>query len=334
MLNSAGIYEATIAGGQFFLLAGLYLSFTAMRDYPSSRTRLLLATACWALAGASRTLNLAHAVFLTLMVVIWFATRGGTTRLTQKAMWPSLILFVPLTLTVFALGWYNWARFGSAFETGGRYTLTFHNLARSDAVEFSTSFVPPSLWIYGLNPIETQWRFPFLRPTIGRVPNFLHLPESSNYHTDEIAGLLYTAPFALLSLVALARTFSLARELHIRRARSTYEHTERALLWISSSLIVSVFLSLSVVLLLYDVRMRFLSEFSPSLMVLAALGLWQGYRVAQGKAASRYAYVAGVSAFAIAGIVIGVLVTFGGHNSWFQHYNPQLLKQLVRFFAR
>jgi hypothetical protein len=60
LLNRPAIYEASIAGGQFFLMAGLFFAFTAIAQPPPSSWKLVLSSLCWVLAMTSRaTLTLA-----------------------------------------------------------------------------------------------------------------------------------------------------------------------------------------------------------------------------------------------------------------------------------
>ncbi len=79
MLSNGRIYDATIAAGQFFLVGGLYFSYKGIHSSPAARGTLMLAATSWALAGASRTMLLLPAGFLTLMLIGWEATHGGTT---------------------------------------------------------------------------------------------------------------------------------------------------------------------------------------------------------------------------------------------------------------
>ncbi|HEX8990165.1 MAG TPA: hypothetical protein VF784_00675 [Anaerolineales bacterium] len=333
MLNRAAIYEATIAGGQFFLIGGLYLAYTALEREPASYGRLLLAVVFWAIAAASRTLMLIPAAFLTIMVILWLATSGGR-------MWPviprlprQLALAFPLVLGTAAVGWYNWARFGSVFETGLRYTLTFENLHRSYGETFSAYYALPSLWMFLFNLFNVQAKFPFLVATFGRSPAFLYLHSVDLYHAEDITGLLFCVPFALFAVVAIWNAARSLWQTYVRPHAGTGDHRSQLLLWISLSLAGSGLLTLAAIALYFNITMRFLAEFLPSLMPLAVLGVWQAYLPLQGKLRQRRAYVIFVIALGLLTIVVSLLLAFSESHGTVQHYNPHLMRQLIRLFG-
>ncbi len=120
IVNRAMVYEAAIAGGQFFLLLGLYATIRAM-DSQRKSTWLFLSGLAWGAAVNSRA-NYALAVFWFVMLITIFLLF----RLKKPSAWikPLLFLFLPLLLSAFGFGWYNYTRFGSILETGHRYQLT------------------------------------------------------------------------------------------------------------------------------------------------------------------------------------------------------------------
>ncbi len=334
MLSNAGIYEATISGGQFFLIGGLYFAWTGVKTQPFSQARLLAAAVFWALASASRLTALVPAGFLTFMLLAWAMTNGGQTRPILKTIPRILILAAPLTVAVVALGLYNWARFGSVFESGLRYTLGFHNLDRSYAESFSATYALPGMWMYLFHPFATQSRFPFVLATSGKSPSFLYLGETNIYHSAEVAGLLFSVPFVLFSVVSFATAVASLAARHFKRADPTDDDRGKRLRWVSACLIGSTILSFGVVLLYFDVRMRFLADFVPSLMLLSILGAFQGFRWMRGKAAGRWLFMLGTVALATASVSLGLLLGMAENFGWFRKYNPHLIKQLMLFFAR
>ncbi len=206
MLSNGRIYDATIAAGQFFLVGGLYFAYAGIQRSPAARGRLMLAATFWALAGASRTMILLPAGFLTLMLLGWEATRGGNTGPSLKAVRGALILALPLTITALALGWYNWARFGSVLETGLRYTLTYRDLNRFYDEAFSVNYLLPSLWVFLVHPFQTLSSFPFISATYGASPSFLYLNPVTLYHAEAITGILFSVPFVLFSTISAVNT--------------------------------------------------------------------------------------------------------------------------------
>ena len=71
MLGTAAIYEATILGGQFFLVGGLYFAISAFEGQSTSLYKPLLAVTFWMLAAGTRTILLVPAVSSTLIILLW-----------------------------------------------------------------------------------------------------------------------------------------------------------------------------------------------------------------------------------------------------------------------
>ncbi len=333
MLNRAAIYEATIAGGQFFLIGGLYFAYTGVTREPASLGRLLLAGIFWAFAASSRTLMLIPAAFLTFMMILWRATSGGRSKPALSGLPRHLILAVPLVLGTAAVAWYNWARFGSVFETGLRYTLTFENLDKFYSESFSAYYALPSLWMFLFNPFQIQAKFPFLVATFGRSPAFLYLNKPGLYHAEDITGLVLSATFILFSLVAIGGAVRMARDRYLRRRTGTEDCRSQRLLWISLSLAGSGLLTFAAIILYFNITMRFLAEFLPSLVPLAVLGTWQGYRQIERKGWQRQFYSGVVIAVGLISILVSLLLAFSESHGTVQHYNPHLMRQLIRFFG-
>ncbi len=333
MLGRAAIYEATIAGGQFFLIVGLYFAYSAIEKPAVSHSRLFIAALFWAFAAGSRTIILIPAAFLTLLICVWTLRNNGKTKQLLKAAPKLLTLGLPLVFGSLSIGWYNWSRFGSVFETGLRYTLTFHNLDKFYGESFSLFYVLPSLWIYLFNPIEIQARFPFVLATYGHFPSFLSLSKPNIYHSDQITGLAFCVPFILFSVVSVVNAVSLISQRLIKRHPTTDEGKGEALLWISICLAGSGFLTFAAILFYFNITMRFLAEFIPSLMLLSILGVWQGYHLLQRKPLGRHIYVFFTLYLAVVTILVSLLLAMSENYNRFQHYNPHLMKQLIQLFS-
>ncbi len=211
-------------------------------------------------------------------------------------------------LTLLALGWYNWARFGSVLETGLRYILNFRDLNRSIAEAFSIYHFLPSLWMFLFQPFQTLSSFPFIAATYGTSPSFLYLGPVNLYHAEAITGLLFSVPFGLFSAVAAANT--LRALFGRRRLPGIYaDDANRRLLWLSLGLAGAAVLPFLVVLFYYTVAIRFIAEFLPSLMLLAVLGLWQGYVLLEGKSARRLVYTSSAIVLGALTVAISLLLT-------------------------
>ena len=143
MLSQPEIYEASIISGQFFLIGGLFFAFMALDDGPSpSAWKLALAGVVLSLAIASRLTLVLPALFIIAMIVIWIVRDYFRTRDIAKAWKPLTALAVPLIAGALLLGWYNWARFGSIFESGLRYQLSGIDYRNHFKDIFSLSYTP------------------------------------------------------------------------------------------------------------------------------------------------------------------------------------------------
>jgi hypothetical protein len=202
MLNRPEVYEAAIAAGQFFLLAGLYLGYTAFARKELPVWRLALASASWGLAVGSRSSQAVPVVFLLLVAV--FALAAARNRLGQVARFRGALvaLVIPVLGSALGLLWYNWARFDSAFESGYRYQLTLLQMPKHYDQLFAAAYIPPNLANYLMNPFTRGPGFPILRPQYGNeFADAAGVPDI--YFAEAVTGLIYTFPFMVLALVPL-----------------------------------------------------------------------------------------------------------------------------------
>ncbi len=332
MLTHGAIYEATIAGGQFFLIAGLYIAYSSLETGKYSTPKLLLAGILWAFAAWSRTINIIPAGFLTFMVMLWWILKEHKGRDNLYHVLPKLlILALPLLLGIIGISWYNWARFGSISETGLRYTLTFTNLNETTARPFSASYLVSNLGMYLFTPAKMQRAFPFVLPLTGQVPPFLS-SFVSEHHTEELTGLLVCAPFSILAIFSIIKAGSLFSRTFNKKSIKSTGTEDGLLLWILVSLIGITLLSFSILLLYFNVTMRFFAEFMPGLVILSAVGFWQGSIWLQKNAFVQKLYIIFSLLLVVSSILISLLLAITGYYNSFQRMNPHLFKLLSQFF--
>ncbi|HUF40256.1 MAG TPA: hypothetical protein VMN57_17165, partial [Anaerolineales bacterium] len=87
LFTRPNVYEAAIAGGQFFLMGGLFFAFTAFTREPVSGRRLALAGLLWGLAANTRV-NLVLAIACAGLLVslrIWFVASARSQPFRQTA---------------------------------------------------------------------------------------------------------------------------------------------------------------------------------------------------------------------------------------------------------
>ncbi len=333
MLSRPAIYEAAIAAGQFFLIGGLYFAYSALDRGTPSRPRLLMAGVLWALAAGSRLPTILPAAFLILATFVWLVGTNGAKNKIREAARNLLTLGLPVGLGILCLGWYNWARFGSVFETGLRYALTYTNLDKFHSESFSLSYVLPNLWFFLLNPISIRSTFPFMALTYGRSPSFLDVSGSHIYHLEEIAGLMFVAPFVLFSIVPVIKTISWASMKYAGKPSAEESSQDRLLLWLSACLIGSSILSFATLLVYFYVAMRLLADFVPSLVLLSALGVLEGYHYLHEGSRGPHLYASSAIILASLSIAASTVLTIASNYNRFQHLNPHLFRSILRFFT-
>jgi hypothetical protein len=333
LLGRAAVYEATILGGQFFLIGGLYFAYCAVEKPHTAWPNMILPAVFWALAAGSRTTALVPAAFLTLMAVAWVLGNGGHLKTVLVAAKPTVLIASPLLLSLAIFAWYNWARFGSVLETGVRYTLTFQNLNKFHAEVFSASYALPSLWMYLFTGFGLTNKFPYILIGNGQSPSFLFPGQSSLYHSEQVSGLLLSAPIVLISGISLVYTASMLwAGYHKTHMPSTDQQRRDRLLWISVSLWGTALLAFAAILFVDVVQIRFMAEFVPSLMLVCALGTWQGYQLLESRPLGRTLFVVCVVCLGLMSIGPGLLMAVSADYKQFQLYNRGLMRHLILFF--
>lgn len=329
-LNRPAIYEAAIAAGQFFLIGGIYWAITAF-DKPQGITgRLSLAGVFWVLAVGSRATLLGAAIFLpaTLMWIILkrrLSDASGRTILSS-----TLHLLLPLLLGAALLAWYNHMRFGSFFETGHRYVLTYANLHRDYDQAFSSKYLLSNLYNYALNPYRTLPVFPFIKPRWG-----VALRATAFYYTEQVTGILPSIPYVIFSLMLIA----LLIQRWWRRWYSESSYANHAILsrresflqWIVIALTGAILLSLLPTLFFYSPSMRYLADWIPMVIILATLGIWEISRSFKGFW-SILIWLA-IAAAAWLSIRTGILLSISGSELRFEKLNPELFQLLSRWLT-
>jgi hypothetical protein len=294
--DHARVYEAAIAGGQFFLISGLLMAFTALTRPSISNWRLVLSGLLWALAIGSRHILVVPLGLIIILTAFWLL-RIKTDFVTKIAQLLSLGLL--LILGGGSLGWYNWVRFGSISETGFSYALAGVDLQEHSSELFSVSYIIQNLYNYLLNPPHFMSAFPFvsmLKGSKNLTLPFYTGPEF--YYAQPMTGLLYLFPFAVFAVVPLIVLLS-----KLFKGNSTKDNNHRLLSWIALNLSSSFFVTFSLLMIFFWAGIRYMGDFLPGLSILSVLGFWQGYQFTIHKSLTKNLYtlsgsiLAGVSIF-------------------------------------
>jgi len=286
--DHARVYEAAIVGGQLFLIGGSFLTFSAITRSNVSNSRLVFAGLSWVLAVGTRHI-LAVPIGIMVMLTVFWLLRA---RMPLNNKIATVISFgLPLVLGAVALGWYNWARFGSIVETGFSYALASVDLKAHANEIFSSSYIFQNLFNYLLNPPGIMSKFPYIFIIDGNknpILSFYSVPEF--YQAEPTTGMLYMFPFAVFSIISLLSPFI---NIFKRNSVKTINPSDDAsfLAWIELNLGVSFVITFGLFTLFFWISIRYLGDFIPSLITLSILGFWRGYELLSHKPLAQNMYV-------------------------------------------
>ena len=332
ILTLARVYEAASTGGQFFFLAGLYFVVAALDGESISAGRFFIAGVLWALAIGSRMTLIVPVGFVILMVVFWFFRTYRQTKLISKVIGPFVSLCLPIIFGLILLGWYDWARFGSIFETGLYYQLAGPFLQLYSHVLFSPIYLLPNLYDYLLVRPKTLKTFPYLKSGLGTGASkfpFLSLPRV--YYANNLTGILPSTPFILFAVIPMV--FLLLRKKSVGN-QADRENDTYSFNWLMISLAGSFLFGFAPLVMFFWVDARYTLDFMPSLILLGIVGFWQGYRFMTDKPGLRKLYVAAGIMLMVISLVMSILLAFAENAAQFQQFNSVLWNHLIRFFPR
>jgi hypothetical protein len=273
--DAARIYEASIAGGQFFMISGLWMALTALiRFNLTSNWRLATAAIFWALAIGTRQSLAAPIGFIALHVGYRLA-KSKHGLLTKMGNLISLGL--PLTLGLLCLGWYNWARFGSITETGLYYQLAEPYIRSFYDKLFSPAYLIQNLYNYLLNPPELTPGFPFVFMAKGSInPALPHYVLPEFYNAQPITGMIFIFPFMAFAVTPLLRLLS--DQFKDKRLKIMSNDLDQLPLnWVVFTLGGACLIALFLLMGFFWAGMRYAEDFMPVLTIISILGFWQGY---------------------------------------------------------
>jgi hypothetical protein len=329
LMNSPWVYEAAIAGGQFFLLGGLLAALPSFVGGSASPSRLLLAGACWGLALGTRASLLPAIALLVLWVLFVGDRRRGRATMPQRRR---ALVLIPIAAAVAALGAYNTARFGSPFDLGHRYQLTTINLHDPASPSVSLANLPANLQNYLVNPVRTLPVFPFVKPVWGSGYVWaLHAYAPEGYYSRQVSGLLLTAPFVWFAGWGL---WEVGRALWPfgRKITNAMPSPPSRMVPLIGVLIALAGLSAAVVTTYVVASMRYLADFAPALFLLASVSFWRLYQAAESAGARRALALTGLGS-AAASVAFGLLLGVTSYHARFEVLNPALFERITRWLA-
>lgn len=321
LLTDGRVYETAIAGGQCFFLAGLYFLLTSLAQEPPPAWRLVAVGICWALAVGTRITQVLPVGFMGVMLVFFAIRTYLQTRSFSKAVYPLVMVGMPLALGMIALGWYNLARFGNVFETGFSYALTTPNLQKYRDVLFSPLYILPNVYNYLAAPPKVSAVFPFLQAVRGKgdlLFPFIELPKV--YYTRSMTGILYSTPFVGFAILALASIFLLRSG----KGEGDAKEDPYLLKWILLSLLGSFLIAFALDVSFFWVEIRYSADFTPPLVLLSIMGFWLGCRSLVLRPRLYKVFVtAGISLLLIS-VISSNLLLFSNQAAVYQKLFPEL----------
>lgn len=326
-LVTPDIYNAALMAGQCFFLLGFYTAFDAVAGQPP-RWKLLLTGLFWTAAVASRITQVLPVGLMVMLISARMVLPSRTDRSKTERLRSLLPLYVPLVVGAVALGWYDWTRFGSVFETGYKYALTGKvPMQGPHAAVFSPAYVVQNLYNYLLFPPRLRPAFPYFRQAVGLTTSVIpSIPLPRLYGAQQITGLLCSAPFVFFAAVpasGLLRRFSSVR-------LETGSHD--SLHWLTIALLLSALVPFAVLLAYFWVAERFIADFLPALMLLSIIGFWQLGRWLPGSWYRRLLYIVVAVALMGSSMIISTLLAVSMNSDAFRQLNPVLWRQLSNLF--
>lgn len=295
ILINPRVYEVAIIGSQFFFIGGCYWAYLALKRKQIRSLELILSSIHWALALGTRLTILPSIIFTSFVLFVHIYQLAKTSG-NMSIKYSAMNLALPILIVGMLLGWYNWQRFDSVFESGVTYILTANDFTKAESL-FSPSNIKENLKNYFYYPVVNQARFPYIRPT------------ENTFSNERMAGILFTSPFLFL--------FSFSIRWMVPKSNGIKEIAEKriAFMFLGSSLI-----SLSIILTFYFPTARYAADFTPALLLLALINLRQISKTSQGILNDYYPFIALMGLLSIG---IGILITIP----------PEQSQQVITFFG-
>ena len=293
------LWELPIAAGLCFAMLTLLAVWRSVQaDAVAERTRWLAAAGLFlGLAIASRPTYLLASPLLAVPLGWWaWRERGLPWR-------PALGVVMPLAAIGALMAWHNFARFGDPLQFGQAYQFSLDY--ESKMAHFRAAYAPFNLWRYFFSAAQWSAEYPFIAPAM--LP-----PKPAGFAGhDDVYGVLRNLPIAWF---ALAAPLALWRREEGDRARLA--------VWLAAAAVLFAAMA-GVLLFFFGSLARYQLDFTPTLMLLATVGVlaverWLRLSEARSwKAAVRVAWLGA----AVVSVVFGGLFSVQ-LNRFLRHRSP------------
>lgn len=333
LVNRPSVYETAIAAAQCFLLLGIYAALRALSPASGKKAGWLLLAGFSLGASVGARFSYAPTVVAISLVIGILLLRDLWVK---KHGWLALVAYgLPLLLIAVGIAWYNDARFGSIFESGIRYQLTGDALPANLNLIYSAGYVLPNAYSDLLRPLWlTRGSFPYLTtPPVqdNMWPNFVHRPPTY-YSGEPVAGILVTIPWLWLLFLPVFRWARQGID-WINEKPQTAAKAKKTTLpaWILWVLVLATLVQIGMSFSFVMTTMRYLVDFTPLLLICAALLTWAAYERIE-RPSSRKLFLILVIFLCLASIAISLLVNMQTGDQRFQLNNPHLYGEIATFF--
>jgi len=333
LINRPSVYEAAIAGGEFFLILGLYAALRGMLTQPVAGWGWLIAAGlAWGAAVGCRVNDAIAVIWLAGLTCLYIILRG---KQPWKWVFPALCLGVPLLAWACGMGWYNLARFGNLLETGHRYQLTGPALPAIYNQVVSIHYILPNLYNSLFRPLVYSWNeFPFVfAPNITDKmwPRFIHLPEHY-YYTEPVAGIFLSIPLFWLVILPILGPLRAGWNWLNRRSVEQANPAHPLLPWIYWLIAGAVLCNLGSLSIFISSTMRYLADVVPLMTILTSLCVWWGLDFFRERSGARRLLLVVVFALGLVSVLIALFVNFHVSGQRFEANNPHLYRAIAQFF--
>ena len=328
LVNRPNVYETAIAACQFFLVMGIYAVIQGLHARTGQWKWLMWAGLSLGTAVGSRT-TVVFSVFFIVGVTLFVLVKQW---LKSHPSWKEMMgLLIPLALFACGLAWFNYARFGSIFESGMRYQLTGEALPKDMSQLFALRYIIPNTYLALLQPYEFKAHsFPFfIATTDNSWTRIIRMP-AHYYFAEQVTGILYTIPLLWMLVVPfialLRKEWRWVKEVPAERDESQLPG------WIWTLLAGTFGVAYLTDAMFVMTTMRYLADFTPLLVILTSLLIMLALQRSRRSRIARVLLLAVLVILSLFTIVISLFINFTCGDRRIQHENPILYEKIVTFF--
>jgi hypothetical protein len=330
LLASAGVYQAAISGAQAFLFLGILFAFDAVWEPAHGPRRVLwlvLAGIAWSMSiGCRISVILAIAPIILCTIICTCVTEETRLRrFVRDGFWVS----TPIALTIFVLLYYNKVRFDEWFNFGVSYMLSAYPFRSA------SSYILPNIESYLLRAPIVDCNFPYVFATsehgAGPISSVDGLP--TGYLVREpVIGMLYVVPLCYLAPIAIIAGARRIRRGLFESASSIFaaeSRQRRTFVWFVLCMLLAAVGPAVIPVSIFFATMRYLSDFTNAVIILAILGLFVWY--GRPTSSKWYRRVRACTTLAMVGVTIGcgLLLGYQGYMPYFKMHNPELHNKIA-----